>query len=145
MDTDGALIEWSARGRLHRARAAADQRQERTRKDTGRQQRLQPRPLRISQVMSFQPVLIHEAIKAKVAHKIYETPPRSRCLRRPARSLNPGTDKLVAPALVRLVPDIRLRQAADGQVPQQRCRGLGTSARSRSVSGRGCWCSSHER
>lgn len=32
---------------------------------TGRQQRLQPRPLRISQVMPFQPVLIHGAIQAE--------------------------------------------------------------------------------
>ena len=41
----------------------------------GRQQRLQPHPFTIHQVMPFQPVLIHGAIKADKPTKIYGTRP----------------------------------------------------------------------
>jgi hypothetical protein len=40
-----------------------------------RQQRLQPRPFRITQVMPFQPVIIHSAIQAETPIKIYGTRP----------------------------------------------------------------------
>jgi hypothetical protein len=39
------------------------------------EQRLQPRPFRITQVMPLQPILIHEAIQAKPHTKIYGTRP----------------------------------------------------------------------
>src|ERR1700746_3830831 len=52
-----------------------------------RQQRLQPRPFRITQVMPFQPVIIHGAIQAETPIKIYGT--------RPSRPCWPGTSSLV--------------------------------------------------
>ena len=40
-----------------------------------RQQRLQPRPFRITEVMPPQPFLIHGAIQAETTYKIYGTRP----------------------------------------------------------------------
>ena len=41
-----------------------------------RQQRLQPRPFRITEVMPPQPFLIHGAIQAETTYKIYGTRPK---------------------------------------------------------------------
>src|SRR6266516_4747456 len=41
-----------------------------------RQQRLQPRPLLITQIMPIQPIISHSTISAETATKIYETRPR---------------------------------------------------------------------
>ena len=54
-----------------------------------RQQRLQPHPLRIGQIMPFQPVIIHGAIQPKRPMKIYGT--------RPSRGPWPGASRRRVP------------------------------------------------